>query len=62
MGNSIINETTIVTKPENGKGKGKGVPFTGHEGPLGDVVAKVHICTAMARGRGRMASLMLSQL
>ena len=26
---------------------GKGFPFTGHEGPLGDVDARVHIYTNM---------------
>ena len=33
-----------------------GVPITGHEGPLRDMDAKVHIYTAMAVGRGRVAS------
>ena len=44
------------------KGKGKGIPIIGHEGPRGDVDARVHIFTATALGRGRVASPTLSCL
>ena len=42
--------------------KGKGVPNTGHEGPVRDVEARVHIYTAIALGRGREAGPMLGCL
>ena len=42
--------------------KGKGIPSTGHEGPRGDVDARVHIFRAMALGRGRMASPTLGHI
>ena len=38
------------------RNEGKGIPSTGHEGPRGDVDARVHIYTATAAiGRGRVA-------
>ena len=42
--------------------KGKGVPFTGHEGPQVDVDARVHIYAATALERGRVVSLMFGYL
>ena len=39
--------------------KGKGIPIIGHEG---DVDARVHIFTATALGRGRVASPTLGRL
>ena len=42
--------------------KGKGIPITGHEGPRGDVDARVHIYTAIALGRDRVASPTLGRL
>ena len=40
----------------------KGIPVTGHEGRQGDVDARVHIHTATALERGRVASPTLDLL
>ena len=37
--------------------KGKSIPITSDEGPLGDVDASAHIYETTALGRGRVASL-----
>ena len=42
--------------------KDKGIPITDHEGPRGDVDARVHIFTATALGRGRVTSPTLGRL
>ena len=51
--NWVISDTTRKINVK--KGNGKGTPFTGHEGPPGDLDARVHIYTATALGRGRLA-------
>ena len=42
--------------------KGKGIPITGHEGPWGDVNARVHIFTTTALRRARVSSPKLGRL
>ena len=48
--------------PKPGPMRKKGIPIIGHEGPWGGVDVRVHIYTATALERGRVASPTLGHL